>query len=68
MGTGGLSHEPPVQPQAHPDPAVPERITIKRTLTELERAAKTERVEAAGLALAAGSNVMKPLNPETERR
>ncbi len=68
IGSGGLSHEPPVPTLAHPDPAVRERITVKRTPTELERDAKTERVKAAGLALAAGSSAMKPLNPEWDRR
>lgn len=64
IGSGGLSHEPPVPTLAHPDPAIRERITIKRTPTEAEKAAKTERVKAAGMALAQGESSMKPLNPE----
>lgn len=64
IGSGGLSHEPPVPTLKHPDPAVRERITIKRSPTEEEKAAKTERVKAAGMALANGDNWMKPLNPE----
>lgn len=63
IGSGGLSHEPPVPTLAHPDPAVRERITIKREPTAAERDAKTERVMAAGMALASGASAMKPLNP-----
>ena len=64
IGSGGLSHEPPVPTMAHPDAAVRERITIKSTPTQDERNTKTERVMAAGMALAHGDNWMKPLNPE----
>jgi 2,3-dihydroxyphenylpropionate 1,2-dioxygenase len=68
IGSGGLSHEPPVPTLAHPDAAVRERITVKRAPTAAERDAKTERVKAAGVALAAGDASMKPLNPEWDRR
>lgn len=68
IGSGGLSHEPPVPTLAHPDPAVRERITVKRAPTQAEKDAKTERVKAAGMALAAGSATMKPLNPDWDRR
>ena len=36
--------------------------------TPAEREAKTQRVMAAGLALAAGDSAMKPINPEWDRR
>jgi 2,3-dihydroxyphenylpropionate 1,2-dioxygenase len=68
IGSGGLSHEPPVPTLAHPDPAVRERITVKREPTQAERDAKTEKVKAAGRALAAGDSSMKPLNPPWDRR
>lgn len=68
IGSGGLSHEPPVPTLAHPDPAVRERITFKREPTPAERDAKTQRVMAAGRALAAGDSSMKPLNPGWDRR
>lgn len=64
IGSGGLSHEPPVPTMDHPDAAVRERITCARLPTAQEVAAKTERVMAAGLALASGSPAMKPLNPQ----
>jgi 2,3-dihydroxyphenylpropionate 1,2-dioxygenase len=68
IGSGGLSHEPPVPTLAHADPAVRERITVKREPTAAERDAKTERVKAAGMALAAGDASMKPLNPAWDQR
>jgi len=68
IGSGGLSHEPPVPTLSHPDAAVRERITHRSEPTPEEREAKTQRVMAAGLALAAGDSAMKPINPEWDRR
>lgn len=68
IGSGGLSHEPPVPTLGHPDAAVRERITVRQSPTEAERDAKTRRVMAAGLALAAGDPAMKPLAPDWDRR
>jgi len=67
IGSGGLSHEPPVPTLDHPDPAVRERITVRGTPSPQEREIKTRRVRAAGLALAAGDPSMKPLNPDWDR-
>lgn len=68
IGSGGLSHEPPVPTLSHPDPAVRERITARHEPTAAERDAKTQRVMAAGIALASGSSDMKPLNPDWDAR
>ncbi|MDD2546619.1 MAG: 3-carboxyethylcatechol 2,3-dioxygenase [Burkholderiaceae bacterium] len=68
IGSGGLSHEPPVPTLANPDPAVRERITLKREPTQADRDAKTQKVMAAGMALASGTSGMKPLNPDWDRR
>jgi 2,3-dihydroxyphenylpropionate 1,2-dioxygenase len=68
IGSGGLSHEPPVPTLSHPDPAVRERITVRREPTPAEREAKTQRVMAAGRALASGDSALKALNPEWDRR
>ncbi len=67
IGSGGLSHEPPVPTLDHADAAVRERITVRREPTAAERDAKTERVKAAGMALAAGDPSMKPLNEAWDR-
>lgn len=63
VGSGGLSHEPPVPTLDDPDPAIRERITLRQNPTQTERDAKTKRVMAAGMALASGSGAIKPLNP-----
>jgi len=69
IGSGGLSHEPPVPTLSHPDAAVRERITSKgQPPTPAQREAKTQRVMAAGRALAAGDSAMKPINPQWDRR
>lgn len=68
IGSGGLSHEPPVPTLADPDPAVRERITVRQEPSQAERDAKTQRVMAAGMALASGSIAMKPLNPTWDQR
>jgi 2,3-dihydroxyphenylpropionate 1,2-dioxygenase len=67
IGSGGLSHEPPVPTLDHPDAAVRERITRRTAPTAAEKEAKTQRVMAAGRALAAGDPAIKPLNPEWDR-
>jgi 2,3-dihydroxyphenylpropionate 1,2-dioxygenase len=64
IGSGGLSHEPPVPTLTNPDPAVRERITARQDPTPEEREAKTRRVMAAGMALAGGDPSLKPLNPQ----
>src|SRR4030095_14891359 len=68
IGSGGLSHEPPVPTLAHPDPAVRERITVRSEPTPAEREAKTQRVMPAGRAMAAGDSSMKPLNASWDKR
>jgi 2,3-dihydroxyphenylpropionate 1,2-dioxygenase len=68
IGSGGLSHEPPVPTLSNPDAAVRERITRKTEPTPAERDAKTQRVMAAGRAMAAGVGSMKPINPQWDHR
>ena len=68
IGSGGLSHEPPVPTLSHPDAAVRERITRKCEPTPAEREAKTQRVMAAGRAMAEGTSSIKPINPSWDRR
>jgi 2,3-dihydroxyphenylpropionate 1,2-dioxygenase len=53
---------------SHPDAAVRERITVRKEATAVELEAKTQRVMAAGRALAAGDSTMKPLNPAWDAR
>lgn len=68
IGSGGLSHEPPVPTLNHPDPEVRERITVKSKPSIEQIKAKTQRVMAAGMALASGRSDMKPLAPLWDQR
>lgn len=68
IGSGGLSHEPPVPTLADPDPTVRARITERQNPTAQERDAKTQRVMAAGMSLAKGQPGIKPLNPDWDDR
>ncbi len=68
IGSGGLSHDPPVPTLQHPDATVRERITVRSDTTQAERDAKTQRVMAAGMALAGGTSPRTPLNPAWDRR
>ncbi|VCU71906.1 2,3-dihydroxyphenylpropionate/2, 3-dihydroxicinnamic acid 1,2-dioxygenase [Pigmentiphaga humi] len=67
IGSGGLSHEPPVPTLEHADPAVRERITVPREPTADDMEARKIRVMAAGRALAAGDISVKPLNPDWDQ-
>jgi 2,3-dihydroxyphenylpropionate 1,2-dioxygenase len=67
IGSGGLSHEPPVPTMADSDPAVRERITLRQEVTQAEHDLKTQRVMAAGMALASGKSSLKPLNPAWDK-
>lgn len=68
LGSGGLSHEPPVPRMDDRDPAVRERITVRSELTDEIRQRKIVGVLAAGRALAAGDPTMKPLNAAWDAR
>ena len=68
IGSGGLSHEPPVPTMAHPDPAVRERITVRSTPSAQDRELRMQRVMAAGKGMADGTVPLKPLNPAWDAR
>lgn len=63
IGSGGLSHDPPIPTLEHPDAGVRERIVGRNRPTADQRAARQERVIAAGKAMAAGTSDRRPLNP-----
>ncbi len=68
IGSGGLSHEPPMPGMDHPNAEVRERVIARFEATPAERQARTSRAIAAGAALASGESDMKPLNPEWDKR
>lgn len=64
VGSGGLSHDPPVPRFDTASPAVKQRLIDGRNTTDDERAARQQRVIAAGRDFAAGTATIQPLNPE----
>jgi 2,3-dihydroxyphenylpropionate 1,2-dioxygenase len=68
IGSGGLSHEPPVPTMSNPDPAVRERITVRHEATPEQRAARMNMVMEAGRQMAAGTGQLKPINPAWDER
>jgi 2,3-dihydroxyphenylpropionate 1,2-dioxygenase len=68
VGSGGLSHDPPVPQLEGAPPEVAERLIDGRNPTPEQRAAREQRVYAAGRDFAAGTATIAPLNPEWDRR
>lgn len=64
VGSGGLSHDPPVPKLEGASPEVARRLIAGRHPTPEERAARQARVIQSGLDLAAGTSTMRALNPE----
>lgn len=64
IGSGGLSHDPPVPELETAPPEVAERLIAGGAPTAEQRAAREANVLRAGRELAAGTSAMRPLNPE----
>ena len=68
LGSGGLSHDPPVPTLEGAAPEVAASLISEgRQLTPEQRAARQMRVIQAGRDYAAGESTMQPLNPEWDR-
>lgn len=67
LGSGGLSHDPPVPVLAGAAPPVAEALISGRSPTPEARADRERRVREAGRALASGTSSRQPLNPEWDR-
>ncbi|SFB53506.1 2,3-dihydroxyphenylpropionate 1,2-dioxygenase [Amycolatopsis marina] len=68
LGSGGLSHDPPVPQLENATEEVAARLIDGRNPTPEERARRQARVIASGLELAAGTSSMRPINPEWDRQ
>lgn len=64
IGSGGLSHDPPVPQLEGAPPEVAERLISGRNPTPESRAAREAKVLQAGRDLAAGASTIQPLNPQ----
>ncbi len=63
LGSGGLSHSPPVPTLATAPPAVLERIVDGRPMTPEQRQARQTAVIDAAKDFAGGGSALQPLNP-----
>jgi len=68
VGSGGLSHDPPVPTMATATPQVVERIVHGRPMTPEQRSARQTAVMDAAKSFAAGDSDLAPLNPEFDRQ
>ncbi|OMC45216.1 3-(2,3-dihydroxyphenyl)propionate dioxygenase [Mycobacterium sp. IS-2888] len=68
IGSGGLSHSPPVPTLATATPAVRERIVDGRPMTPEQRRARQAATADAAKSFAAGENDLQPLNPAWDHR
>jgi 2,3-dihydroxyphenylpropionate 1,2-dioxygenase len=68
LGSGGLSHSPPVPTLATAPPAVLERIVHGRPMTSDQRQARQATVIDAAKRFAAGGSDLQPLNPAWDHR
>lgn len=69
VGSGGLSHDPPLPMLAGAPPEVVERlVSAGRTLTAEQREERQQRVIQAGRDAAAGQGIIRALNPAWDRQ
>ena len=68
MGSGGLSHSPPVPTLATAAPPVLDRIVHGRPMTSEQRQARQAAVIDAAKSFAAGESGLQPLNPAWDHR
>ena len=68
LGSGGLSHSPPVPTLASAAPPVLERIVHGRPMTPQQRQARQVAVIDAARSFAAGESGLQPLNPSWDHR
>ncbi|WP_175936172.1 3-carboxyethylcatechol 2,3-dioxygenase [Burkholderia cepacia] len=67
IGSGGISHEPPVPEISGADDVVAERLIAGRNPSPESRDARQSRTVAAAKAFAAGDSRLHPLNPAWDR-
>lgn len=68
LGSGGLSHDPPVPRLEGAPPEIREKLIAGRNPTTEQRRVREEQVTAAGRAFGAGDSNLMPLNPDWDER
>jgi 2,3-dihydroxyphenylpropionate 1,2-dioxygenase len=67
LGSGGLSHDPPVPTLATATPQIMERIVHGRAMTPEQRSARQTAVMEAAKDFAGGRSALRALNPEFDQ-
>ncbi|CAJ1581300.1 3-carboxyethylcatechol 2,3-dioxygenase [[Mycobacterium] wendilense] len=67
LGSGGLSHDPPVPTLATAPPAALDRIVRGVAMSPEQRSARQDAVIAAAHDFAHGESALQPLNPDWDR-
>ena len=67
IGSGGLSHDPPVPALATATPEVRSRLIQGGNLNYEQRVSRETRAHQEGLAMAQGTSALLPVNPEWDR-
>ncbi|KLO30616.1 3-(2,3-dihydroxyphenyl)propionate dioxygenase [Mycolicibacter heraklionensis] len=68
VGSGGLSHDPPIPTLATAPPVTRDRILHGTAMSAEQRQARQDATIAAARDFAAGANNLAPLNPEFDQR
>lgn len=68
LGSGGLSHDPPMPTLATAPPVTRDRILHGTPMSAEQRRARQDAVTAAARDFAAGTSDLTPLNPEFDQR
>ncbi|OBK90463.1 3-carboxyethylcatechol 2,3-dioxygenase [Mycolicibacter sinensis] len=68
LGSGGLSHDPPIPTLATAPPVTRDRLLHGTAMSAEQRQARQDAVIAAARDFAAGTNDLAPLNPDFDQR
>lgn len=68
VGSGGLSHDPPVPELAGAPPEIAELLIVGRNPTREQRAERERQVIQAARDYTAGTSAQRPLNPDWDTR
>lgn len=68
LGSGGLSHDPPIPTLATAPPVTRDRILRGTPMSPEQRQARQDAVMTAARDFAAGSNKLAPLNPDFDQQ
>lgn len=68
IGSGGLSHDPPMPSLAGASPQVRDRLVKGAPLSHVQRFARQSKAQLEGQAMEAGKSSLRAINPEWDQR